>query len=378
MNQYHLPRITGSVSRISLDCYERIIANYVSRVSQLEQVLSIIQIGSFTAPGLSDIDLIVVLDDGDEQPRWEEISLKHISKDIIGSEVIAHDVFVINKSIADKIEAYFYVDAQKTLYGDSLGGKMSNSLSLELSNLLAIDYAVFSLESIFHLMRSREVHIRQFTLLISTMRHSLALAAKHYLISIDEMSDNIERIERFRQDVLDHRYVLEDMKDLLLSFVEILYKTCSHLVRNNMNTLAEEPLLIIQKNSKVSFVSPTTKENYSAEFLRYVKRQKFKKYGVKIPIPKGVMNHLANYWVMEEEFFRKHYPYCGLKFTRYTHLDNMNLEARKLRLSACIEHWRFLKTKRDYRVSGIAYIGFTKPEEINMKSLVRYYLGKYA
>ena len=121
----NIPPITGSINPVPLSSYKEIIENYMDKTGNLEQVSSIIQMGSFTTPGISDIDLIVVIKEGMPFPEWNEISLKNISKDHKDAEVIAHDIFVIPESVAKNAEAYFYIDQRNILKGERLGGYLS-------------------------------------------------------------------------------------------------------------------------------------------------------------------------------------------------------------------------------------------------------------
>ena len=68
-------KLHGSIKYVSLSVYNELISSYVNIVKKVEGVKSIVQIGSFSTPGLSDIDIIVIVDDLNP-PKWDEISIK--------------------------------------------------------------------------------------------------------------------------------------------------------------------------------------------------------------------------------------------------------------------------------------------------------------
>lgn len=105
--------------------------------------------------------------------------------------------------------------------------------------------------------------------------------------------------------------------------------------------------------------------------------QRFMNYGISIPIPKGVLGHLASYIDLDSEYFRKYYPYSKIKHVRPIDHHSIRIEVSQLRLSMFFRHQELLATKQNYGASGIASTGFIKPERIYIKSFNRYYLVKY-
>ena len=69
--------INGVINSVSLSAYEKLVSSYVDKVKNVEGVKSIVQIGSYTTPGLSDIDIIVIVDN-DNPPNWGRYKYKRI------------------------------------------------------------------------------------------------------------------------------------------------------------------------------------------------------------------------------------------------------------------------------------------------------------
>ena len=224
-----LPPITGNLRPVPLSSYKEIIGNYVEKVGKLEQVSSIIQMGSFSKPGISDIDLIVTIKDNLPFPSWDQISLKEISKSHKDAEIIAHDIFVIPETIAEKAEAYFYIDQQIILKGDRLGGNISADLAEKCKEFLALEYAVFSLDSIAGLLLSSSAKLRDVILLISTMRHSASIAFDLKIITEEGKIYLIDKIEKIRSEVLSSNYSIEDLAYLFEKFINLLNSTIVEL-----------------------------------------------------------------------------------------------------------------------------------------------------
>jgi hypothetical protein len=378
VDEIKFPNLIGTVKAVPLSHYEAILARYVEVVSQLKQVVSIIQIGSFTTPGLSDIDLILVLDVNLPFPKWEEISIKSICGRMPGNEVIAHDVFVITEFMAQKAEAYFYIDNQNVLYGSRVGGVLNPIRIKGLKSLLAFDYAIFSLETISVILLSENVSLRRLALLISTMKHSLNLSFSLGIIEKEYKLKLIKEIKDFRNTVVADCVDVRDAHNLICEYVNLLGASISVLNKKNhvLNVWKKNYIL---KNGGTVFVEKFEDKSYSTCFFKSIGKQQqttAKKYFKFIVVPNGVINHIMNYFYQDAEFLKTSYPHLDGKNMMNTSVGELNL-FRKDRKEVAIAHWQFLKDSGYHKASGVAYLGLSKPRNSFKHSLRLNFLKIY-
>ena len=381
----NIPPILGNLNPVPLSSYKEIIGNYVDKVGNLEQVSSIIQMGSFTAPGISDIDLIVVIKEGMPFPGWNEISLKNISKNHKDAEVIAHDIFVIPESVAKNAEAYFYIDQQIILKGERLGGYLSKDIAEKCKEFLAVEYAVFSLESIANLLLSTAVELRSIVLLISTMRHSARIAFDLRLINTEDKNTIIKSVEELRNKAISKEYFLHDFSHLFERFINLLNDTILAVSKSLNRDIDEESLRKKWITSaKTGMVGIQQEVNFTEAFLNIIDKQKnsFPSKHTKIfAVPIKSQMHIGAYLDGNDEpalYFKNSFK----DFPVFHDKDELNTKARKVRGHAVKQHWDFITRTGYLQSSGKAYFGLSYPGNKNFNSFLKkkmllYQLSKF-
>jgi hypothetical protein len=323
--------IYGKINLVPLTAYEELISNYVDIVKEVTGVKSIIQIGSFTVPGLSDIDIIVIVDDKNP-PDWEDISIRKLLKGQKGYEVIAHDVFVYPEYLSKHIEGLFYIDRKIILYGDDIGGQLSVEMVEDLKLILSFEYTVHRLETLVMLTALTNTNIRDILLFVSTLRHTYMLLANFKIISRQDCEKRIKEIEDLRKLSIDNESY--DFKNklnewALLSF-EAIYNSALLLgdkLKYSPNTSLKK--WILNKN-KLIYV----KDNINDAISLFVKNEKFntnfKGRVLVLPMPGYVCNHIKKY--KEIEYINN--------------IDISNMDPIYLRYRLATEHKKFIKLNK--------------------------------
>lgn len=122
---------------IPLSRYEQLLTRYVDIVSQESSVVQIFSMGSISAPGLSDIDIIVVVDD---EPK--KIPLLSVSQFGMDRRLFLHDVFVVNSSLFSNFEQLLVPTNLKLLFTrrqNFASGDIDNRVSKELVLMQLVD-----------------------------------------------------------------------------------------------------------------------------------------------------------------------------------------------------------------------------------------------
>ena len=288
--------ITGSINRVSLAIYDDLIQSYVEEVKQIQGVKSIIQIGSFTAPGLSDIDIIVIVDD-ENPPKWQEISIIKILKDKEGYEVIAHDVFVYPESLADYIEGLFYLDRKKVLFGNDIGGKLSEKKIDKLKLVLTFEYTIHRLETLVVLTSLPSVNIRDILLFISTLRHTYKLLHDFNIISINERDKRVNQIEELRTLSIDNgkEEFREKLNEWIIPSFKAIYESAI-LIGEKLNYKNSDHIKKwILNDNKLIFNVDSAKEATDFFISNNKLNSLIKAKALIEPMPSSVYSHVLNY-----------------------------------------------------------------------------------
>ena len=311
-------KLHGSIKYVSLSVYNELISSYVNIVKKVEGVKSIVQIGSFSTPGLRDIDIIVIVDDLNP-PKWDEISIKKILRGKNGYEVIAHDVFVYPFSLSKYIDGLFYIDKKVLLYGQNIGGYFSKTEVEYLKLILSFEYTVHRLESLILLTSLKKINVRNVLLFISTLRHTNKLLSDFNIITKNECDERNNQIELLRNFSINSKS--EDLTDKLNSWIipsfEAIYRSIlmlnDKLGYNNVDNIDKKWIL----NYKKLVFEINNAKDATSFFKNYDHINKF--FSGKLsfqPMPSAIRQHINYYKNIEnsttsndENKYLKNYRY---------------------------------------------------------------------
>ena len=326
--------VTGSINSVNLSKYDELIKFYVNQVKKVDGVKSIIQMGSFTTPGLSDIDIIVIVDDI-SPPKWDDISMLQLLKSMEGFEVIAHDIFIYPESLSKYIEALYYVDRKIILYGDGIGGLLAEKEIQDLKLHLSFEHTTHSLEALVNLTSLPSVNIRQILLFFSTLRHTYRLLQSFNLISKKDCKLKVQQIELLRTNSLDNKsdkFKLELNEMIIPSFMALFESII--LLGNQLNykNFTQDNNWILNYRKLIYNFDKTN--NALDFFVRNDKFNKFFKGRILIqPFPNIIQNYIVTYLNYSKNVFEE--EECLMK----------------LRYNLVMKHKEFIITN-NYPVSG--------------------------
>jgi len=297
MTDMKFSNVHGVINKVDVSLYSTLINTYVDKVSKVKGVKSITQMGSFTAPGLSDIDLIVIVED-DTLPSWESISIKKILENEKGNEVIAHDVFVYPESLADYLDGLFYIDQKNTLYGSQINSRFSKIQRQQLKLLLSFEYTVNRLEILVSLLAAPRVDVRSIMLFISTLRHTYTLLYNFNIISDTHRLEKINEIEDLRATCLDNSS--PDLIEELNRWIEPSFSVIFQAIVSLGERLGYKSDTVYEKSYILNFkrlISFEISKESAFNFLlkKNLWNKKFKGKLFFTPMPAVVYQHIRNY-----------------------------------------------------------------------------------
>tara|TARA_B110000091_G_scaffold214551_1_gene268972 strand:+ start:1719 stop:2810 length:1092 start_codon:yes stop_codon:yes gene_type:complete len=321
----------GQINFVPLSQYEKLISEYTEIVKKVVGVKSIIQIGSFTTPGLSDIDIIVIVEDK-TPPKWEDISLLKILKGKEGFEVIVHDVFVYPFSLSKYIEGLFYLDRKKVLFGDDIGGLLSVKKIDGLKLILSFEYTIHRLETLLILVSLKKTNIRDVLLFISTLRHTYKLLSDFNIITKEECEKRVSKIELLRNSSVNNssEALYPELIDWIVPSFEAIF--------NSALLLSEKLKYDSSENNKkwvLNFKKLIFEVNDTKMATKFFKKTEFlnKLFSGKVviePMPSTIHKHIENY---------NKSNYIGIN-----KIDT--LELKTMRYVLAMEHAKFIKLNK--------------------------------
>lgn len=112
-------QIADDIRFISRQDYEKVLWSYIEYLSQRLDIVSIYQIGEISVPGISDIDLIVILDDRTSS-ALDLREAQRTAAGELGLYAFSHAPFVVNRVTFRNLPALFYAHNLRHLWGEKL------------------------------------------------------------------------------------------------------------------------------------------------------------------------------------------------------------------------------------------------------------------
>lgn len=250
---------------VPLATYEAYVGRYVQHVKDVPGVRAIYQMGSTSAPGISDLDLIVVVDDPYRPADYQRLSVRKVfGDDAEARYLFIHDVSVVDTSSFERLGYLHYATNLTCLHGAPLpppavtpGDEPYLKLAI-LSDFILMrlhQFARFEQDSVFplrgHIVRGGSV------------KHSIALA--DFLPpdpSWEALRSLIDTIRASWFETQDADQVRTMFDQAVLTFREILLR-CStylrdHVLRFYDGQLNQHVLMLDDRKQTTFFVPEAT------------------------------------------------------------------------------------------------------------------------
>jgi len=136
-------RVVNQPQFVSLGEYRRAVDRYLDQIKNVPGVVSVYLMGGFSAPGLSDIDVIIVVDDSFSGRRSSALNPGGVN-----DYLFLHGPLVFPRSLAEDVQKIVYASNLQLVSG-SRTLRPFESLDGDVRNLLSGIYIIDFLESRF-------------------------------------------------------------------------------------------------------------------------------------------------------------------------------------------------------------------------------------
>lgn len=365
------PPVTGSIKPVSLSSYSEIVGEYADRVRMHRGVLGIVQIGEVTQPGVSDIDLVVVLDDTGPWPSWGDLSLQRACARHPDRHVVAHDVFVWPLSVARKAEAFFFLDHQHVLAGEKLGGEIDAEEVRKYRRFLTLEYTLHRLELLFHLLLQRTIDLRVLVLFLSTLRHSARLANELGAGNSDENWQLVADVNSLRESVVAGCMVEDNGWAILaLGILENIART---LARQLATSIEGSVPGNWRTGLRTGIVDSDDGTGLRSVWESFVERQRgrwLSRHVKIVPVPRSVHLHVACYLTCRGSgaaFLKRSFGEIGYAQDRC----DEHTRLRSQRADLVVKQWELVRNGGFYGSSGKGYPGLSMPSPPSLRSVAQ-------
>ncbi len=252
--------------RLDSKDYLQAINYFVRELSQLEDVISIYQIGGLTALGISDVDLIVVLKDKVSDSK----KILETAKGCVSKNSYLLDIFrLVDKATMQNIMVIFPTFDLKKIYGEDIEIRpITNEMiyatflvdfvnsywpreflemllhrNIELKNKMLgkilYDFTrLFAFDFILKRMR-KKIKVRYALCRLYSMRYPILMYKNITGVEYESWNNFLRKIVHLRQNwfsVDDRKYdlLLESIKEAAIISVELIDRLFDFMIKNNI------------------------------------------------------------------------------------------------------------------------------------------------
>lgn len=353
-----------------MDVYGFYINKYIEEVKKINGVLSIYQIGGIKNPGISDIDLVVVVNEIFNYFDFPKLSVKNVFKnDPIALYLFTHDVAIMDKDSFLNVNYIAYFTNLKYLYGEKLTQvKLQEEEEKVVSFAILVDYTISRLHQ-FQTTNKSFFSIRNNIIRTSSIKHSIALGRR---IGINYDFQQIEnKMEIIRNNWFENEDkglivdLLNESKELFLKLVieanKIFQSQILYFAANEYKNL----LLMMVDNHAITIFLDT---NYNFEKENWVGLTKIfnemtEKENSLLLYPRELFFHYLTYKEIGDQYFQQKLIGKLTNSNLIFSVQELYKSTVKKRCLYISKFYSFLNRNRIYFSSLIGYPGFKMIDE---------------
>lgn len=224
-------KFLNNVKKFKNRDYKDAINIYISKLTKNQDIISVYQLGSTDYPGLSDIDLIIVLRDSSNNFNWEKYSIKNLTKK--ERYLFMHEPFIVNRSIAENIKFLYPMFSLSHLYGEKI--KFEEPSREHYLHFFIQEYVKGYMFWPDRILRKRKVNIRTiipqlyatkysidiFKIIFNSLPSKIKKESEYYLKEVGELRNNFFELSQKEIEDLIVALILKTKKINELMFFEL-------------------------------------------------------------------------------------------------------------------------------------------------------------
>lgn len=292
--------------------YYQTLYRYINSIKN-DNILSIHQIGSVSNPGISDLDLILILRNSNSCKDVDVYSIANLAD--LDKYIFMHNVHVLPQSVSDAISVVFNIENINLVFGDDskdrIEGKYDVRTDSNAKVACIIDFGIDILKELILSVLDRKVHVRPMLCLLLSLRHTILLYKALSLRPLVFEKNFINQVVALR----DACFTIDrlSLQHQLLSLIEVGIIILGEILYN-INLLLKEPSYFGETHRREDSKNPTLTYGYKFYYVftdrfdwrqilnnafrfSYSSRRIYKRAfnRVAVPLPPMIYNHYLCY-----------------------------------------------------------------------------------
>lgn len=338
--------------KLSRQEYTDKINDYIKAITVFEGVIAVYSMGSIKCPGLSDIDLIVIIDDD-----FQEADKLSVRRYIQGSEFFIHDVLVFNKAIFQEVQYILYASNLTLLWNKNefdipIPYELSEDEKIYQSISLGLDFAVSRVYEYLLVEEEKVINMRSWYTRIHSFVHTYDLLCK--IIPNKQIPNDIhllvKKLFELREDWNNDITITDDR------FLDLFHKTKSAFTYSLDSILEEVYKCTNIHDLRLNKIQASTWEcvfddtkKYNTEIVKTINIRGKNIFYSRLYLPYRYIYHVLGYISEGAKITKKYRKYQWTS----GYLDQDYFFFQQKRISAIQSHISFLKHKKiNYSMSG--------------------------
>lgn len=349
------------------DIYQTYIEKYIQNAKQVKGVIAIYQMGSISTPGISDIDIIVVVDGKFNPYEYQKLSAKGLFReDKIANYLFIHDVVVIDVKSFENIEYIAYYSNLKLLYGEEIYiNKVSEETKKILGFAISVDFLISRLHQFKYLVRKNIFPIRGNIVRASSLKHTATLIGELGLKFDTNILEKTKEIRNTWFETKDEGSVIKYFHESINFFNSAAFNFNRYfeneiLIYNEKNY--NKKLKILNDFNRITIFSSPSKiedtNNHSVEDNHYMLLNELEQDGTILLYPDKLFFHYSTYSKFNNNDVSNKINYLLLNNDINFGVHEFYEEVMMKRCEAISYSIKFIKENRIYFSNSNGYPGF--------------------
>jgi len=192
-------QVVRDIPNIGHEVYNTVIDSYIEHIRNLSFVESVYQMGSINDPGISDLDLVVVVKDCYDPLKMNLLSVFRNSIHDKVKDIFLHDIYLYNQNTFRQILYSNYCNNIKLIHGVEQQLDVPDRTELEiLAMQIIFDFVASRLAQFQQFLASGQISQRGILVRVSSIKHSYSLL-KRLGIEDSEIHDFVCKVEKMRR-----------------------------------------------------------------------------------------------------------------------------------------------------------------------------------
>ena len=361
MNDIRL-EIVKDINPIEPNIYDDAIDCYISLAKKNEFVVSIYKMGSVNHPGISDIDLVVVVKNTCDPVSIRKLAIGNSDLATGYKKLFLHDIYLHTEDSFRKIAFSTYCDKLQLCYGVDLKPDLLIPEEDEiLANQVIFDFIASRLAQFQGYLLSRKISYRGLLVRVGSIKHSYSLLGK--------LNVKDKNIEKFIDKVMSFRseYQSKNENEVLSLFLDS-FQIFSKIVEHAAVNFREKYLHFFSNYDRSNNLK--LNQNFNLYFAdRSTDYYRSPRIETSIYYPLEVFYHYLSYTLSKTPFAKLANSRLSFSGDEVFNIDNLYLKILEKRLHSITEHMNFLQAAQaNFSMKGNP--GFTTrlPEEFISKN----------